>query len=121
VGAVLLVVRVLLALAQLAMRVGPGGLPELSCRPTDWSPCREVDGRVVYIQRVDPDGDGDLHVLLLSRQSVTGPWLTLLKVPDKLRTGMDPGIGRWVRATGHLYTAEHGETSIGVARWAVAH
>jgi len=48
------------------MRVEPGGMPELSCRPTDWSPCRVVDGRIIYMQRVDPDGDGDLHVLLLS-------------------------------------------------------
>jgi hypothetical protein len=118
---ILLTVGLLVALAQFAMRVEPGGMPALSCRPSDWRPCQVVDGRIVYLQRVDPDGDGDLHVLLLSRQSVTGPWLTMLKVPAPLRTGMDPGIGRWVRALGQRFRAEHGENSIRVARWAVAH
>lgn len=118
---ILLTLGLLVVLAQVAMRVEPGGMPALSCRPADWRPCQVVDGRIVYMQREDPDGDGDLHVLLLSRQSVSGPWLTMLKVPERLRTGMDPGIGRWVRALGQVFTAEHGEDSIRVARWAVAH
>jgi hypothetical protein len=110
------------ALGLLAMHVRPGNAPDLACRPDDRPrPCRPVDGRIVYIQRVDSDGDGDLHLLLISRQSVSAPGFTMLKINARLREGMDPGIGRWVSAVGMEFDAEHGERSVDVIRWALAH
>src|SRR4051794_22001881 len=71
----LILIATAAAFAQFAMRVEPDGAPRLRCQGP---PCVQVDGRIVYVQRRDPDGDGDLHVVLLSRQSVTAPLVSAL-------------------------------------------
>ena len=32
--------------------------------PGEVTGCRAVRGAVIYVERVDPDGDGDLHVVV---------------------------------------------------------
>ena len=49
----------------------PAG-PRPRC-PAEAGNCREADGRILYVERVDPDGDGDAHFVLASRESVTAP------------------------------------------------
>ena len=34
--------------------------------------CATASGTIIYVERVDPDGDGDAHFVLRSRASITG-------------------------------------------------
>ena len=47
-------------------------LVEATC-PAAAANCRSASGRIIYVEAVDPDGDGDAHFVLLSSESVTGP------------------------------------------------
>lgn len=60
-------------------------------------PCARVEGRVVYRQSHDPDGDGDAHLLV-----VAGPHLVNLKFRFAAGAARLPGIGRRVRVVGLL-------------------
>ena len=55
--------------------------------------CREAGGRILYVERVDPDGDGDAHFVLASRESVTAPGITFVDVKRSLRPSPLPGPG----------------------------
>ncbi len=62
-------------------------------------PCARVVGRVVLRQHVDPDGDGDAHLIVIAGVRVVN-----LKLP---RAGADgapglPGLGSRVTAVGEL-------------------
>ena len=61
--------------------------------------CAAVRGRVVYVERVDPDGDGDLHVVVLAGH-VTAPGATAIDIAADLRPPRDPRIGDLVSAAG---------------------
>ena len=52
--------------------------------PTDVPGCKAVRGTVFYVESVDPDGDGDLHVVL-DAGSVTLPGMTAVDVAPELR------------------------------------
>jgi hypothetical protein len=72
--------------------------------------CAAVRGRVVYVERVDPDGDGDLHVVVVGG-NVTAPGFTAIDVRAGLRHRHDPRIGDLVSAfgpvqIGHLRQAQ---------------
>ena len=41
--------------------------------------CRAVRGTVLYVERVDPDGDGDLHVVV-DAGSITLPGMTAIDI-----------------------------------------
>lgn len=56
--------------------------------------CARVRGRVVYREAVDPDGDGDRHVVV-----VAGLGLVTLKIPRSTRSRL-PGYGARVTAIG---------------------
>lgn len=56
--------------------------------------CGRAEGRVVYVQSTDPDGDGDGHVVLLA-----GPRLVVVKVPAALAQDL-PGLGDRITAVG---------------------
>jgi hypothetical protein len=75
--------------------------------------CRVVGGRIVYVQRDDPDGDGDVHVVLASRGSVTWPGVSVVKLSASLRNTPGLGVGRWLVASGHTYAGSHGEDIVG--------
>jgi hypothetical protein len=58
-------------------------------------PCVSVRGRVLYREDVDPDGDGDAHLVVLANARVA-----VIKVPESDRPQDLPGIGDRVRAVG---------------------
>jgi len=79
--------------------------------PAEVVGCRAVRGRVIYVERVDPDGDGDLHVVVAAG-AVTAPGLTAVDVAVDLRPRRDPRIGDRVSAAGPVQTGSHGQSQI---------
>jgi hypothetical protein len=73
--------------------------------------CRSVRGRVVYVESVDPDGDGDLHVVLAAGD-VTLPGLTSVDVAPALRPARDPRVGDEVSAAGPVQRGSIGQSQI---------
>jgi hypothetical protein len=67
---------------------------------------------VIYVEAVDPDGDGDAHFVLASEDDVTGPGLSVIDVEKELRPRRLPGIGDWVSAAGPVYRGSHGQRQI---------
>ncbi len=79
--------------------------------PADVSGCRAVRGTVVYVERVDPDGDGDLHVVV-DAGSVTLAGMTAIDVRRGLRPRRDPRPGDRVSAAGPVQTGSYGQSQI---------
>ena len=73
--------------------------------------CASVQGRVAYVERVDPDGDGDLHVVVLAGR-VTAPGATAIDVSKDLRPRRDPRVGDLVAAAGPVQTGSYGQKQI---------
>ena len=74
--------------------------------------CRTARGRVIYVEAVDPDGDGDAHFILASRQSVTAPGITVIDVERDMRPRRLPSDGDEVTAAGPVYRGSHGQLQI---------
>jgi hypothetical protein len=74
--------------------------------------CRSASGRILYVERVDPDGDGDAHFVLASRESITGPGLTVVDVRRDLRPHPLPGPGDRISAAGPVYRGSYGQRQI---------
>ena len=85
-------------------------VPRAHCR-ADVAGCRAVRGTVVYVEHVDPDGDGDLHVVVAAG-SITLPGMTSIDVAADLRPKRDPGIGDRVSAAGPVQTGSFGQSQI---------
>ena len=79
--------------------------------PDDVPGCRAVRGTVVYVERVDPDGDGDLHVVV-DAGSVTLAGMTAIDVSRDLRPRRDPRAGDRVSAAGPVQTGSYGQDQI---------
>jgi hypothetical protein len=77
--------------------------------------CEQAAGRVVYVESVDPDGDGDLHVVVAGG-SVTAPGLSVLDVSAALRPRHDPRVGDWAAASGPVYRGSYGQRQIQAER-----
>jgi hypothetical protein len=73
--------------------------------------CRAVRGTVVYVESVDPDGDGDLHVVVDSG-SITLGGMTAIDVRPELRPRRDPRVGDRVSAAGPVQTGSYGQSQI---------
>jgi hypothetical protein len=80
----------------------PPGVPE----------CREAEGRIVYVERVDPDGDGDAHFVIADPQSITLPGLTAIDVRTGLRPQPLPGSGDLISVAGPVQTGSYGQRQI---------
>ncbi|HET8863088.1 MAG TPA: hypothetical protein VFM94_07550 [Solirubrobacterales bacterium] len=80
----------------------PGSLPS----------CRSAEGRIVYVERVDPDGDGDAHFVIADRQGITLPGLTAIDVRKGLRPHPLPGPGALISAAGPVQTGSLGQSQI---------
>lgn len=80
--------------------------------PAGSAGCRSVHGRVLYVERVDPDGDGDAHFVLLSRQSVTAPGISVVDVRRGLRPQPLPGRGARISAAGPVHRGSHGQRQV---------
>jgi hypothetical protein len=99
--------------ADPAPRASPPPVPlrQAHC-PADLSNCRTASGRIVYVERVDPDGDGDAHFVLSSRQSITLPGLSVIDVKRALRPHPLPGPGDRISAAGPVYRGSYGQKQI---------
>jgi hypothetical protein len=80
----------------------PPGLPS----------CRTAEGRIVFVERVDPDGDGDAHFVVADPQGITGPGLTAIDVRKGLRPDPLPGPGDLISAAGPVQTGTYGQSQI---------
>jgi hypothetical protein len=92
-------------------------LPRARCR-RDVPGCVAVRGRVVYVESVDPDGDGDLHVVLFAG-GVTAPGATAVDVRPGLRPRRDPRIGDLAAAAGPVQRGSFGQSQIHALAFAV--
>jgi hypothetical protein len=80
--------------------------------PPDAANCRTASGRIIYVERVDPDGDGDAHFVLASREGVTGPGISVIDVKKSLRPSPLPGPGDRISAAGPVYRGSYGQRQI---------
>jgi hypothetical protein len=74
--------------------------------------CRAVQGRILYTEDTDPDGDGDAHFVIVSGDSVTAPGVTVVKVPHAKRPSPLPRVGDTLSAAGTIDTGSHGEHQV---------
>jgi hypothetical protein len=61
---------------------------------------------------VDPDGDGDAHFVLASREAITGPGISVIDVRRDLRPHPLPRVGDRLSAAGAVATGSHGQRQI---------
>jgi hypothetical protein len=85
--------------------------PSAQC-PAGVPGCRAVSGRIIYVEAVDPDGDGDAHFVLADTDSVTGPGVTVVDVPPRLRPDPLPGVGDHLSAAGSVATGSYGQSQV---------
>jgi hypothetical protein len=69
-------------------------------------------GRIVYVERVDPDGDGDAHFVIRDLQGITLPGLTAIDVRAGLRPHPPPGPDELISAAGPVQTGSYGQRQI---------
>lgn len=81
------------------------------CQP-DLPSCRSTKGRIVYVERVDPDGDGDAHFVVIDPQGITLPGLTAIDVRKDLRPDPLPEPGDLISAAGPVQTGSYGQSQI---------
>ena len=94
-------------------------LPPARC-PVDLTGCRTAAGRILYVERVDPDGDGDAHFVLASRDGVTAPGISVIDVRRDLRPHPLPGPGDRLSAAGRVQVGSYGQRQIEAVRVRVA-
>jgi hypothetical protein len=80
--------------------------------PVGLPACRETEGRIVYVERVDPDGDGDAHFVIADPQGITLPGFTAIDVRKGLRPQPLPGPGDLISAAGPVQTGSYGQQQI---------
>lgn len=80
--------------------------------PPGLAGCRTTEGRIVFVERVDPDGDGDAHFVVADPQGITLPELTAIDVRKGLRPQPLPGIGDLISAAGPVQTGSYGQSQI---------
>ena len=81
------------------------------CPPDAPPGCRSATGRVIYVEAVDPDGDGDAHYVLAGG-SITAPGVSVIDVPRHLRPQRLPRTGERVSAAGPVYRGSYGQRQI---------
>jgi hypothetical protein len=86
--------------------------PAPSHCPPGHPACRETVGRIVYVERVDPDGDGDAHFVIRDPQGITLAGLTAIDVRAGLRPQPLPGPGDLISAAGPVQTGTYGQDQI---------
>jgi len=74
--------------------------------------CRATIGRIIYVERVDPDGDGDAHFVVVDPQGITLPGITAIDVRKGLRPHPLPEYGDLISAAGPVQTGSHGQSQI---------
>jgi hypothetical protein len=74
--------------------------------------CKTASGQIIYVEAVDPDGDGDAHFVLTSRQSITLPGISVIDVEKDMRPHPLPETGDRVSAAGPVYRGSFGQRQI---------
>lgn len=100
----------LLLLVGLTLAIATG-CAGLSC-PPDAANCASVSGRILYVEAVDPDGDGDAHFALISRESITLPGISVVDVGLGIRPRRLPEPGDYMSAIGPVYQGSHGQRQV---------
>jgi hypothetical protein len=100
-----------MTLLAAAVAAGLGLAPPVACPPA-LENCETASGRVVYVERIDPDGDGDAHFVLASSQSITGPGISVVDVKRSLRPSPLPAAGDRLSAAGPVYRGSYGQKQI---------
>jgi hypothetical protein len=77
----------------------------------DAANCAVATGRVLYVEEVDPDGDGDAHYVLAGGM-VTAPGISVIDVEAGMRPRRLPKAGELVSAAGPVYTGSYGQQQI---------
>ena len=95
----------------------PGKVRRSHC-PSDVPGCKTVRGEIIYVERVDPDGDGDLHVVVAAG-SLTLPGVTAIDIAKDLRPARDPDVGDHASAAGPLETGSYGQKQIAALEFRV--
>jgi hypothetical protein len=103
-------VKLIAAMLAALPGLTPPALEPARC-PENVPGCAAVTGRVVYVERVDPDGDGDLHVVV-NGGSISLPGLTAIDVRPGLRPKRDPEPGDRVTAAGPVQRGSFGQDQI---------
>jgi hypothetical protein len=80
--------------------------------PRSAANCKTASGRIIYVERVDPDGDGDAHFVLTSSQSITLPGISVIDVEKNMRPHPLPVEGDRVSAAGPVYRGSYGQSQI---------
>ena len=80
--------------------------------PEGLAACTSASGTILYVERVDPDGDGDAHFVLASGESVTAPGITVVDVSADLRPHPLPGPGDRLSAAGTVRPGTYGQRQI---------
>ena len=88
--------------------------------PPDLTNCESATGRIIYVEKVDPDGDGDAHFVTASGEGITGPGITIFDVRTDLRPDPLPGVGDLVGGAGPVYPGSRGQKQIEVVEFEVA-
>jgi hypothetical protein len=91
---------------------GPPERVQPSVCPPGLPGCRTTKGRIGYVERVDPDGDGDAHFVIADPQGITLPGLTAIDVRRGLRPHPLPGPGDLISAAGPVQTGSYGQSQI---------
>ena len=86
--------------------------PKLPRCPRGATNCSAARGTIIYVEAVDPDGDGDAHFVLTSDQSITFPGVSVIGVKRSLRPHPLPGVGDEIAAAGPVYRGSHGQRQI---------
>ncbi len=89
----------------------PAKPPAAHCPPSI-SGCRTTVGPIIYLERVDPDGDGDAHFVVRDPQGITLRGMTAIDVHKGLRPHPLPGLGDWISAAGPVQTGSYGQSQI---------
>jgi hypothetical protein len=100
-----------LAALLCALGIGPCAPQPATC-PNDGGNCKTASGEIVYVERVDPDGDGDAHFVLLSPESVTAPGISVIDVARHLRPHPLPDVGDRISAAGPVFRGAYGQRQI---------
>jgi hypothetical protein len=74
--------------------------------------CATASGRILYVERVDPDSDGDAHFVLLGDDDITAPGISVIDVERDLRPHPLPGPGDLLAAAGPVYPGSYGQRQI---------
>lgn len=79
-----------------------------------------ASGTVIYVEALDPDGDGDAHFVTTSDEGVTFPGITIFDVRTDLRPDPLPEVGDLVGGAGPVYRGSHNQKQIQVTEFHAA-